>query len=412
VVDTTMDGLAWLRKQVEQADTDLLREMVKLFCERLMSEEADAICGAPYGERSDERTNRRNGYRTRAWDTRTGTIDLAVPKLREGSYFPDWLLEPRRRAERAFVQVVCESYVRGVSTRRVEGLVRTLGIERISKSRVSAMAKELDSAVEAFRNRPLDGAPYTYVWLDALTQKVREGGRIANVACVIGTAVNAQGNREILGLDLHTSEDGAGWTAFLRGLVARGLAGVRLVISDAHSGLVDAIASTLPGASWQRCRTHFLRNLLTRVPKSAGPFVATIVRSIFAQPDAAAVHAQFARVLEQLHERFPAAGEMLAEAGPDILAFTGFPQPHWRQIWSNNPQERLNKEIRRRTDVVGIFPDRPSVIRLVGMVLCEQHDEWAVVRRYMSPESLAKARLEVIDGEAAEEVRGELVAAS
>jgi putative transposase len=412
VVDTTMDGLAWVRKQVEQADTDLLREMVKLFCERVMSEEADAICGAPYGERSDERTNRRNGYRMRPWDTRTGTIDLAVPKLREGSYFPDWLLEPRRRAERAFVQVVCESYVRGVSTRRVEGLVRTLGIERISKSRVSQMAKELDSAVEAFRTRPLDGGAYTYVWLDAITQKVREAGRIENVACVIATGVNASGNREILGLDLHTSEDGAGWTAFLRGLVARGLAGVRLVISDAHSGLVDAIASTLPGASWQRCRTHFLRNLLTKVPKSAGPFVATLVRSIFAQPDAAAVHAQFDRVADQLAERFPAASEKLAEAGPDILAFASFPQPHWRQIWSNTPQERLNKEIRRRTDVVGIFPDRPSVIRLVGMVLAEQHDEWAVVRRYMSPESLAKARLEVIEGEAVEEVRGELVAAS
>jgi transposase-like protein len=412
VVDTTMDGLSWVRKQVEQADTDLLREMVKLFCERVMGEEVDAICGAPYGERSEERTNRRNGYRSRAWDTRTGTIDLAVPKLREGSYFPDWLLEPRRRAERAFVQVVCESYVRGVSTRRIEGLVRTLGIERISKSRVSQMAKELDHQVEAFRTRPLDGGPYTYVWLDALTQKVREDGRICNVACVIATGVNGQGNREILGLDLHTSEDGAGWTAFLRGLVARGLSGVRLVISDAHPGLVDAIASTLPGASWQRCRTHFLRNLLTKVPKSAGPFVATLVRSIFAQPDAAAVHAQFERVLEQVHDRFPAAAEMLAEAGPDILAFTGFPFAHWKQIWSNNPQERLNKEIRRRTDVVGIFPDRPSVIRLVGMVLAEQHDEWAVVRRYMSPESLAKARLEVIDGEALEEVKGELVAAS
>jgi putative transposase len=412
VVDTTMDGLEWVRKQVERADTDLLREMVKLFCERVMGEEVDAICGASYGERSDERTNRRNGYRSRAWDTRTGTIDLAVPKLREGSYFPDWLLEPRRRAERAFVQVVCESYVRGVSTRRVEGLVRTLGIERISKSRVSEMAKELDSAVEAFRTRPLDGAPYTYVWLDAITQKVREAGRIANVAVVVATGVNAAGNREILGLDLHTSEDGAGWTAFLRGLVARGLSGVRLVISDAHSGLVDAIASTLPGASWQRCRTHFLRNLLTRVPKSAGPFVATLVRSIFAQPDADAVHTQLDRVLEQLADRFPAAAEMLQDAGPDILAFTGFPQPNWRQIWSNNPQERLNKEIRRRTDVVGIFPDRDSVIRLVGMVLCEQHDEWAVVRRYMSTESLAKARLEVIDGEAVEEVREELVAAS
>jgi transposase-like protein len=412
VVDTTMDGLAWVRKQVEQADTDLLREIVKLFCERVMGEEVDAICGAGYGERSDERTNRRNGYRSRPWDTRTGTIDLAVPKLREGSYFPDWLLEPRRRAERAFVQVVCESYVRGVSTRRVEGLVRTLGIERISKSRVSEMAKELDGAVEAFRTRPLDGGPYTYLWLDAITQRVREGGRIAGVACVVATSVNAAGNREILGLDLHTSEDGAGWTAFLRGLVARGLRGVRLVISDAHPGLVDAIASTLPGATWQRCRTHFLRNLLTQVPKSAGPFVATLVRSIFAQPDAPTTRAQHDRVIEQLAERFPGAAEMLADAGPDILAFTGFPQPYWRQIWSNNPQERLNKEIRRRTDVVGIFPDRPSVIRLVGMVLAEQHDEWAVVRRYMSAESLAKARLEVIEGDAVEEVRGELVAAS
>ena len=412
MVDTTMDGLSWVRKQVEQADTDLLREIVQLFCERVMSEEVNAICGAPYGERSEERTNRRNGYRTRTWDTRTGTIELQLPKLREGSYFPDWLLEPRRRAERAFVQVVCESYVRGVSTRRIEGLVRTLGIERISKSRVSEMAKELDAVVEAFRSRPLDGAPYTYVWLDAITQKVREDGRIANVACVVATGVNAQGSREILGLDLHTSEDGAGWTAFLRGLVARGLSGVRLVISDAHPGLVDAIASTLPGASWQRCRTHFLRNLLTRVPKSAAPFVATLVRSVFAQPDAAAVHAQFDRVLEQLPERFPTAAEMLADAGPDILAFTSFPVAHWKQIWSNNPQERLNKEIRRRTDVVGIFPDRSSVIRLVGMVLAEQHDEWAVVRRYMSAESLAKARLEVIEGETTEEVKGELVAAS
>ena len=412
MVDSTMDGLSWVRKQVEEADTDLLREMVKLFVERVMGEEADAICGASYGERSEERTNRRDGYRSRPWDSRTGTINLQLPKLREGSYFPDWLLEPRRRAERAFVQVVCESYVRGVSTRRIEGLVQTLGIERISKSRVSQMAKELDHQVEAFRTRPLDGAPYTYVWLDALTQKVREDGRIANVAMVVATGVNAQGAREILGLDLHTSEDGAGWTAFLRGLVARGLAGVRLVISDAHPGLVDAIASTLPGASWQRCRTHFLRNLLTRVPKSAGPFVATIVRSIFAQPDAPTTHAQHARVIEQLADRFPAAAEMLADAGQDILAFTSFPQPHWRQIWSNNPQERLNKEIRRRTDVVGIFPDRPSVIRLVGMVLAEQHDGWQVVRRYMSAESLAKARLEVIDGEATEEVRGELVAAS
>jgi transposase-like protein len=407
-----MDALSWLRKQVESADTDLLREMVRVFAERLMGAEVDALCGADYGERSPERTNRRNGYRDRPWDTRAGTIALQVPKLREGTYFPDWLLEPRRRAERAFVQVVAECYVRGVSTRRVEGLVRTLGIERLSKSRVSEMAKELDATVEAFRTRPLDRGPYTYLWLDALTQKVREGGRIVNVAVVVATAVSADGTREILDLDLHTTEDGAGWTAFLRGLVARGLSGVRLVISDAHPGLVDAIASTLPGASWQRCRTHFVRNLLTKVPKAAQPFVASAVRSIFDQPDAQTTRAQHMRVADQLAERFGAAAELLEQAEPDILAFTSFPEAHWRQIRSNNPQERLNKEIRRRTDVVGIFPDRAAVIRLVGMVLAEQHDEWAVGRRYMSAESLAKARLEVIDGDVVGEVRGELVAAS
>ena len=412
MVRDRIDALESFRKQLEGADVDLLREMVKVFAEQLMGADADSICGADYGERSPERMNRRNGYRERAWDTRAGTIALQVPKLREGTYFPDWLLEPRRRAERAFVQVVAECYVRGVSTRRVEGLVAQLGIERISKSRVSEMAKELDGAVEAFRTRPLEGGPYTYVLLDALTQKVREGGRIVNIAALVATGVNAAGYREILGLDLVTSEDGAGWLAFVRSLVARGLSGVRLVISDAHPGLVDAIASTLPGAAWQRCRTHFLRNLLAKVPKSAGPFVATLVRSIFAQPDAQAVWSQFHRVIEQLGERFPAAAEMLSDAGPDILAFTTFPQTHWKQIWSNNPQERLNKEIRRRTDVVGIFPDRASAIRLIGMVLCEQHDEWQVVRRSMSSESLAKARLEVIDGEAVDEVRGELVAAS
>jgi len=412
VVRNRIEDLEDFRKQLEGADVDLLREMVKVFAEQLMGADADALCGADYGERSPERVNRRNGYRERPWDTRAGTIALAVPKLREGTYFPEWLLEPRRRAERAFVQVVAECYVRGVSTRRVEGLVAQLGIERISKSRVSEMAKELDEAVEAFRTRPLDGGPYTYVWLDALTQKVREDGRIANVAALVATGVNAAGFREILGLDLVTSEDGAGWLAFVRSLVARGLSGVRLVVSDAHPGLVDAISSTLQGASWQRCRTHFLRNLLAKVPKSAGPFVATLVRSIFAQPDAAAVSAQFARVVDQLAERFPAAAEMLADAGPDILAFTAFPQTQWKQIWSNNPQERLNKEIRRRTDVVGIFPNRGAAVRLIGMVLAEQHDEWQVVRRYMSAESLAKARLEVIEGEAVEEVKGELVAAS
>ena len=381
MVGNRIDALEDFRKQLEGADVDLLREMVKIFCEQLMGADADALCGADYGERSPERVNRRNGYRERPWDTRAGTIALAVPKLREGTYFPEWLLEPRRRAERAFVQVVTECYVRGVSTRRVEGLVRHLGIERISKSRVSEMAKELDVQVEAFRTRPLDRGPYTYLWLDALTQKVREGGRIVNVACVVATAVSAEGTREILDLDIHTTEDGAGWTAFLRGLIARGLSGVRLVISDAPPGLVDAIASVLPGASWQRCRTHFVRNLLTKVPKAAQPFVASAVRSIFDQPDASTTRAQHARVLDQLAERFPDAADLLEQAGPDILAFSAFPEAHWRQIRSNNPQERLNKEIRRRTDVVGIFPNRAAVIRLVGMVLCEQHDEWAVGRR-------------------------------
>jgi len=411
VVAPTMEPVAWLRKQLEAADVDLLREMVSTFIATLMGAEADALCGAAYGERSPERVNTRNGYRSRRFDTRAGTIELAIPKLRSDSYYPDWLLDHRRRAERALVAVIAECYVKGVSTRRVDGLVKTLGIEGISRSQVSEMAKSLDESVAAFRSRPLDGAPYTYVWLDALTMRVREGGRIAQPSAVVATAVNADGHREILGLDLLTSEDGAGWTAFLRGLVARGLSGVRLVISDDHAGLVSAIAAVLPGASWQRCRTHFVRNLLTRVPKSAQPFVATLVRSIFAQPSRDEVEAQHARVLEQLTERFDAAAELLEAAREDILAFRALPTEHWRQIWSNNPQERLNREIRRRTDVVGIFPNRDAVIRLVGSVLCEQHDEWAVARRYMSAESLAKARMTVLDGEAAEEVMPALVAA-
>jgi transposase-like protein len=402
MVPTNMDALEWLRKHLEAEDNDLLREMVRSFAERLMAAEVEVLCNAGYGEVSPERTNSRNGYRPRTLDTRVGTIDLAVPRLREGSYYPGWLLEPRRRAERALVAVVAECYVRGVSTRRVEGLVHTLGIESLSKSQVSRMAKELDAEVGAFRARPLDGGPYTYVSLDAMTQKVRELGRIVNVAVVIAVGVNAEGHREVLGVDVITTEDGAGWLAFLRGLVARGLAGTTLVISDAHPGLVDAVRSTLTGATWQRCRTHFMRNLLTRVPRSAQAVVATLVRTIFAQPDAASVWEQHARVVEQLTERFPAAAELLAEAGADVLAFTAFPKEHWRQIWSNNPQERLNKELRRRTDVVGIFPNRDAVIRLVGSVLAEQHDEWAVVRRYMSAESLAKARLHLIDGEAEE----------
>jgi transposase-like protein len=398
-----MNAAGLVRKHLEaDGGGDLLAGMIKVFADALMSADADALCGASYGEVSPERVNVRNGYRDRDFDTRAGTISLAIPKLRRGSYFPDWLVEPRRRAERALTAVVAQCYVEGVSTRRVDDVVKAMGIEGISRSQVSRMAAELDEQVAAFRNRPLDAGPYSYVFLDALTQRVREGGRIVNVACVVAVGVNADGHREVLGLDVITTEDGAGWTAFLRGLVARGLTGVALVISDAHSGLKDAIASVLPGAGWQRCRTHFMRNLLTRVPKAQQGLVATLVRTIFEQPDATQVHAQHARVVDQLTDRFPAAAELLVDAAGDLLAFTGFPREHWRQIWSNNPQERLNKELRRRTDVVGIFPNRAAVVRLVGAVLAEQHDEWAVARRYMSVESLAKARLRTIDTTAEE----------
>src|SRR6059036_3371873 len=392
-----MDVSSWLRKQLEQTSPDLLRVMVKDFAEALMSADADAVCGAGYGERSPERVNRRNGYRERDWDTRVGSIELAVPKLRAGSYFPDWLLQPRRRAEQAFVSVIADAYLAGVSTRRVEKLVQQLGVERMSRSQVSRLAKSLDRIVEDFRSRPLEGAPYPYLVLDALEVKCREGGRSVNACVVHAVAVNRDGFRESLGLDVVTSEDGAAWLAFLRSLVARGLSGVKLTSSDAHPGLVDAIAATLPGAAWQRCRTHFLRNLLTRVPKSAQSFVATMVRTIFAQPDAESVREQHARIVAQLDGRFPEAAALLEEAGSDLLAFSGFPKEHWRQLWSNNPVERLNKEIRRRTDVVGIFPDRASIVRPVAAVLAEQHDEWALARRYMSAESITKALADPID---------------
>lgn len=406
-----MDLLAWLRKQLAEAEPDLLREMIRTFAEALMGAEADALCGAGFRERSDGRVNRRNGYRARPFDTRAGTIALAVPKLRSGSYYPDWLLERRRRAERALVAVVCECYVKGVSTRRVDGLVKTLGIEGISKSQVSEMAKSLDEEVAAFRSRPLDAGPYPYLWLDALAVKVREEGRIVRCACVLATAVNSDGYREIVGCDLFTAEDEAAWRVFLGDLTERGLSGVELVVSDDHRGLTKAIDALLPGASWQRCRTHFMRNLLCRVPKSAQPFVATMVRTIFAQPSAEEVQAQLGRVVEQLQARFPQVAEMLEGAAADITAFSAFPVEHWRQIWSNNPQERLNREVRRRTDVVGIFPNRAAVIRLIAMVLAEQHDEWAVGRRYMSTGSLAKLRpASVIELEEPEEVTAELLA--
>jgi transposase-like protein len=336
--------------------------------------------------------NCRNGYRRRDWDTRAGTIEVAIPKLRQGTYYPEWLLERRRRAERALAAVVATSYLLGVSTRRVEKLAESLGVTKLSKSQVSVMAAELDEMVAGFRSRPLDAGPYTFVWVDALTQKVREGGRTVNVHALIATGVNSDGHREILGLDVASSEDGAGWLAFLRGLAARGLSGVQLVTSDCHHGLRDAIASVLPGASWQRCRAHYARNLATKVAKSAQPWVSTLVRTIYEQPDAASVRAQHHQVVTALEAKFPVAAAHLDDARDDILAFTAFPREIWRQVWSNNPQERLNKEVRRRTDVVGIFPSRDAIIRLVGAVLAEQNDEWTEARRYMGPEILAACK--------------------
>ncbi|WP_396992216.1 IS256 family transposase [Nonomuraea phyllanthi] len=382
----------YLEDTLAAASPDLLRTMIREFAQRMMDAEVEQLCGAGYGEVSSERVNTRNGYRARPWDTRAGSIELAVPRLRQGSYFPDFLLDKRRRAERALTSVVATSYLLGVSTRRVEKLAEAMGITSLSKSQVSAMAAELDAMVEQFRSRPLDAGPYTFVWIDALTQKVREGGRTVSVHALVATGVNADGQREILGLDVVSSEDGAGWLAFLRSLVARGLSGVLMVTSDCHAGLRDAIASTLPGASWQRCRTHYARNLITRVPKSAQPWVATMLRTVFEQPDAESVYAQHRHVVQALEAKYPKAAEHLDEARDDILAFAAFPKAVWRQTWSNNPQERLNKEIRRRTDVVGIFPNRDSIIRLVGAVLAEQNDEWTEQRRYMGLEALAECR--------------------
>jgi len=387
----SIDLSTFMSEHLERAEPDLLRSMLKTFVEALMGAEADAICGAPYGARSDERTNSRNGYRAREWDTRVGTMEVAIPKFRTSSYFPDWLLERRKRAEAAMVTVVATCYLLGVSTRRMEKLVETLGITRLSKSQVSVMARELDEQVESFRTRPLDAGPYTFVAADALTMQVREGGRVVNTHVLVATGVNADGHREILGLDVCSVEDGAGWLAFFRGLTARGLSGVQLVTSDAHNGLVAAIGATIPGASWQRCRTHYAANLMSVTPKSSWGWVKAMLHSIYDQPDVGAVHAQFDRVVEALAEKLPKVAAHLEDARADILAFTAFPKEIWRQIWSNNPQERLNREIRRRTDVVGIFPDRGALIRLVGAVLAEQHDEWIEGRRYLGLDVLTRS---------------------
>jgi putative transposase len=392
-VRSSIDHARLLEEQLAQASPDLLRELLGTFINTLLSAEADAVCGAEYGTVTPERTNRRNGYRHRDFDTRAGSIDVAIPKLRQGSYFPEWLLERRKRAERALTSVVATCYLLGVSTRRMDKLVASLGITGLSKSQVSEMAAELDAHVEEFRTRSLaEAGPFTFVAADALVLKVREGGRVVPVHALIATGVNADGHREILGIQVTTSEDGAGWLGFFRDLTARGLTGVKLVTSDAHAGLTAAISATLPGAGWQRCRTHYAANLMSATPKSSWGWVKALLHSIYDQPDAPAVHAQFDRVVDALAEKLPTVAEHLEQARADILAFAAFPKEVWRQIWSNNPNERLNREIRRRTDVVGIFPDRSSIIRLVGAVLAEQHDEWAEGRRYLGLDVLDRAQ--------------------
>jgi len=382
-----------LGQALSDASPDLMRELLATTINALLSAEADAVCGAEYGAASPERVNSRNGYRHRDLDTRVGTIDVAVPKLRSGTYFPEWLLERRKRAESAMVSVVATCYLLGVSTRRMDKLVQSLGITSLSKSQVSRMAADLDAQVAAFRTRPLGAAgPFTFVAADALTMKVRENGRVVNAVVLVATGVNADGHREVLGVKVATSETKEAWNTFFADLVARGLSGVLLVTSDAHAGLVEAIAANLPGATWQRCRTHYAANLMSACPKSAWPGVKAMLHSVYDQPDAVAVHAQFDKLLDTVTATLPAVGEHLDTARADILAFTSFPKEIWRQIWSNNPNERLNKEIRRRTDVVGIFPDRDAVIRLVGAVLAEQHDEWTEGRRYLALDVLTRAR--------------------
>ena len=387
-----IDPTAYLEELLTQASPDLMRQMLTDFINQILSAQADTVCGADYATVSAERTNTRNGYRHRQLDTRVGSIDVAIPKLRTGAFFPDWLLERRSRTERALSTVIATCYLKGVSTRRMNDLVATLGINNLSKSQVSQMAKELDDMVDDFRTRRLDQGPYHFVSCDALTMKVREGGRVVKTSVLLATGVNADGYRELLGIQVATAESTASWTGFFRDLIARGLTGVFLVTSDAHLGIQAAVGDCLPQASWQRCRTHFAKNLSAQVPKTQWPTLSAMFHTIFQQPDAASVWAQAREVIEFCQQKFPHVATYLEECLDELLAFTAAPRAVWTKIWSNNPTERLNREIRRRTDVVGIFPNRDAVVRLVGAVLAEQHDDWIQQKRYMSLTSLAQTK--------------------
>jgi putative transposase len=382
------DEMMNLRTLLEKSsDAELLREMVGFAAQRLMELEVESLTGAAHGERSPDRLNHRNGYRDRIWETRAGAVELRIPKLRRSSYFPGFL-EPRRMAEKALAAVIQEAYIQGVSTRSVDELVRAMGMTGISKSQVSRLCGEIDERVHAFLDRPLEGE-WPYLWLDATYVKVREQGRIVSVAVIVAVAVNGDGRREVLGISIGVSEAETFWTEFLRSLARRGLRGVKLVISDAHEGLKAAISKVLH-ASWQRCRVHFMRNVLAYAGKQGRRVVAAFIGTAFVQDDAEAARTQWRQVADQLRPKVPKLAALMDDAETDVLAFMSFPKDHRLKIHSTNPLERLNGEIKRRTEVVGIFPNEAAITRLVGAILLEQNDEWAVQRaRYMTLETIA-----------------------